>query len=114
MKIIGPFTQLLPMTNMPLKGALQDDNLPIIKNGGIVVDGGKVVETDTYTTLLEKYPKATLQTTNGNTVALPGFVDSHTHICWGGTRAMDFAMRNAGKTYMDIAREGGGIWSTVQ
>ncbi len=49
----------------------------------------------------------------GNHVCLPGFVDSHTHICFGGTRARDYAYRNAGKTYLEIAKAGGGIWDTV-
>ncbi len=46
-------------------------------------------------------------------LVLPGFVDAHTHICFGGSRAHDYAMRNAGKTYLEIAKAGGGIWDTV-
>jgi imidazolonepropionase len=46
-------------------------------------------------------------------VGLPGFVDSHTHICFGGSRANDYALRNAGKSYLEIAKGGGGIWDTV-
>ena len=45
---------------------------------------------------------------------MPAFIDAHTHICFGGNRANDFAMRNAGKTYLEIAEAGGGIWSSVQ
>ena len=40
-------------------------------------------------------------------------IDVHTHICWAGTRANDYALRLAGKTYLEIAEAGGGIWSTV-
>jgi imidazolonepropionase len=47
-------------------------------------------------------------------VALPGFIDAHTHICFAGTRAQDYALRNAGKTYLEIAEAGGGIWDSVQ
>lgn len=50
----------------------------------------------------------------GEKVALPAFIDCHTHICFGGNRANDFAMRNAGKSYLEIAESGGGIWSSVQ
>ena len=46
-------------------------------------------------------------------VCIPGFIDAHTHICFGGSRANDYAMRNAGKTYLEIAKSGGGIWDTV-
>jgi imidazolonepropionase len=45
---------------------------------------------------------------------MPGFIDCHTHIAFGGSRANDFAMRNAGSSYLEIAEAGGGIWSTVQ
>ena len=44
---------------------------------------------------------------------LPGFVDCHTHICFAGSRAKDYAMRIQGKTYLEIAKAGGGIWDSV-
>jgi imidazolonepropionase len=40
-------------------------------------------------------------------------IDAHTHICWAGSRAKDYAMRLSGKTYLEIAAAGGGIWDTV-
>ena len=113
MKLTGPFTQLLPMTDMPLKGALRDEDIPVIENGGIVSESGKIVEVGNFDDLKFKYPDADIEQIKGNAVAIPGIIDSHTHICFGGTRSKDFAMRNAGKSYLDIAREGGGIWSTV-
>ena len=42
-----------------------------------------------------------------------GLIDAHTHICFGGSRAKDYALRNSGKTYLEIAKAGGGIWDTV-
>lgn len=47
-------------------------------------------------------------------VALPGFVDSHTHALFGGSRESEFALRAEGKTYQEIAAQGGGILSSVQ
>lgn len=47
-------------------------------------------------------------------VVLPGFVDPHTHLPFGGWRAAEFAMRLAGATYLEIAAAGGGILSTVR
>ena len=44
---------------------------------------------------------------------LPGFVDCHTHLVWGGSRSAEFEMRLAGADYADIAKAGGGIMSTV-
>lgn len=45
---------------------------------------------------------------------IPGFVDSHTHIVFGGNRANEFSRRLQGATYLEIAQEGGGIQSTVK
>lgn len=47
-------------------------------------------------------------------VAIPCFVDSHTHLVWGGDRAEEFNQRLHGKTYLDIAAAGGGIKKTVR
>src|ERR1700690_1713749 len=46
-------------------------------------------------------------------VVMPGFVDPHTHLLFAGSREDEFAMRNAGATYLQIAESGGGILSTV-
>ncbi|MBO0331279.1 imidazolonepropionase [[Muricauda] lutisoli] len=109
--LIGPFTQLLPMTGLPLKGALKDEQLHIIENGGILVSEGKILKVGVFDEL--KSDDVDIQHIEGQKVCLPGFVDSHTHICFGGTRARDYAYRNAGKTYLEIAKAGGGIWDTV-
>ncbi|HEX7184411.1 MAG TPA: imidazolonepropionase [Thermoanaerobaculia bacterium] len=45
---------------------------------------------------------------------IPGFVDPHTHLPWAGMRDEEFVARLAGKTYQEIAAEGGGILSTVE
>ncbi|WP_417461672.1 imidazolonepropionase [Kordiimonas sp.] len=45
--------------------------------------------------------------------ALPGFLDCHTHIVYGGNRAREFEERLNGVSYEEIARRGGGIISTV-
>ncbi|WP_136467714.1 imidazolonepropionase [Flagellimonas onchidii] len=109
--LIGPFTQLLPMSGLPLKGALADEQLPIIENGGIVVSEGKIQKIGVFTDL--KSDGIDIHHIEGEQVCLPGLVDAHTHICFGGTRARDYAMRNAGVSYLEIAKTGGGIWDTV-
>ena len=45
---------------------------------------------------------------------LPGFVDSHTHLVFGGERAEEFSWRLQGESYMSIMQRGGGIVSTVK
>jgi imidazolonepropionase len=44
---------------------------------------------------------------------LPGLIDCHTHIVWGGDRADEFEQRLQGVSYSEIARRGGGIRATV-
>lgn len=46
-------------------------------------------------------------------VLLPGFVDSHTHLIFGGFRPDEFEWRLKGDSYMSIMERGGGIQSTV-
>ncbi len=46
-------------------------------------------------------------------VVMPGIVDSHTHIVYGGTREDEFYMKLKGKSYLEILNAGGGINATV-
>jgi len=50
----------------------------------------------------------------GGRLVIPGLVDCHTHLAFAGWRADEFAQRLAGKTYQQIAADGGGILSTVR
>lgn len=49
-----------------------------------------------------------------NKLVTPGFIDCHTHIIYAGNRANEFEMRLKGVPYQEIARQGGGILSTVK
>jgi imidazolonepropionase len=46
-------------------------------------------------------------------LVIPGLIDCHTHLAFGGWRANEFVERIQGRTYQDIAAAGGGIASTV-
>lgn len=113
MQLHGPFTQILPLTGMPLKGTLKDDQLQIIPNGGVLVENGLIVSVGDFETLRKQAPSAQINEIEGEHVLMPGFVDCHTHICFAGSRAKDYAMRIQGKTYLEIAQSGGGIWDSV-
>ncbi len=114
MKLIGPFKQVVTLANLPLRGKISDEQLEIIVDGGIVVDQNTIRKVGNFETLKTENPTIEIEQIEGEQIVLPAFVDSHTHICFGGNRANDFAMRNAGKTYLEIAESGGGIWSSVQ
>ncbi len=49
----------------------------------------------------------------GGALVTPGLIDCHTHLVYGGQRAIEFEMRLEGASYEDIALAGGGIRSTV-
>ncbi len=112
-KLIGPFKQIIPMTGLSLKGPISDNQLNIIVDGGILVEEGKIRAIGNFDDLAKNSEGIEIHELQGNHTCLPGLIDSHTHICFGGSRAKDYAMRNAGKTYLEIAKAGGGIWDTV-
>lgn len=112
--LYGPFTQLLTMDGLPLKGPLKDDQLEVIPNAGIVVEGGKILDLGNFSDLRKVHSEAEQKlNAQSEQVVLPSFIDCHTHICWGGHRVNDYAMRVAGKTYLEIGATGGGISDTV-
>lgn len=50
----------------------------------------------------------------GGALITPGLIDCHTHLVYGGDRAAEFERRLQGTSYEEIARQGGGIASTVR
>ncbi len=114
--LIGPFRQLLTMNNLPEKGKIADEQLEIIQDAGIITVNGLISRIGLYSHLEDEAQQNGFgfDFLNGDYVAMPGMIDVHTHICYGGSRAGDYAMRLSGKTYLEIASMGGGIWSTVQ
>jgi imidazolonepropionase len=115
MKLLGPFTQLLTMDGLPAKGKIADEQLEIIECAGIIADGDLIYKVGNYNILEEEAQEQgyDFDFMNGDYVAIPGMIDAHTHICYAGNRSNDYAMRLSGKSYLEIAAMGGGIWSTV-
>lgn len=50
----------------------------------------------------------------GDRLVTPGLIDCHTHLVYAGSRAREFEMRLVGASYEEIAKAGGGIFSTVR
>ncbi len=103
------------MTGIALKGPVPDNALSIVEDAGIWIENGKIRRIAKYANLRieANLQKVAITQLEGHHVCLPGFIDCHTHICYSGSRAQDYALRNAGKTYLKIAESGGGIWDTV-
>lgn len=112
-KLIGPFSEILTLSGLALNGAINDDQLEVIRGGGVIVEDGKIVATGDFEGLRLANPALPVEKIEGEQVLLPGFIDCHTHICFAGSRAKDYSLRIQGKTYLEIAKSGGGIWDSV-
>ena len=104
-----------PVGSEPLTGADQAkvrrlSRVDVLCRDGEIACVGSREEIERDVGSLEAAPR--LDAKGGTLV--PGFVDPHTHLPWAGSREEEFAQRLAGKTYMEIAAEGGGILSTVR
>jgi imidazolonepropionase len=113
MKLIGPFTQLLTMDHLNLSGPIRDKDMPLIHEGGVLVENGIIVKVGKYQDLIKGIEEESLEIIDGIKTALPGMIDAHTHICFGGSRARDYSMRIEGESYESVLAGGGGIWDTV-
>jgi imidazolonepropionase len=83
--------------------------LGILDHGAIALSGGTVrwVGHDA------ERPRAEREFDARGRLVTPGLVDCHTHAIFAGERADEFGMRAAGKSYLEIARAGGGIAATL-
>jgi len=85
--------------------------LGIVRNGAIAIEDGRVLRVGSRTELAGFRAKEVVPL--GGAWVTPGLIDCHTHLVFGGTRALEHAMRRAGATYEEIAKSGGGIASTI-
>jgi len=98
----------------PKKGTEMSD-VGIIKNGAVVIEDGIIVAVGATNEILSKFDEKNYEVIDAaNKAVLPGFVDSHTHLIFGGYRADEFSWRLRGDTYMSIMERGGGITNSVR
>ena len=95
-----------------LSSSDKDKGLGIIDNGGVAIAHGRIVAVAS-TILLERKFQAKTIVDAEEEIILPGFVDPHTHLVFGGAREGEFQNRIAGVPYMEVLRKGGGIIETV-
>ena len=103
-----------PVGTAGKRGAEMGDILHIEK-GGIIIEDGIIrwVGPDSEMPELEGHVRDEVYMDALGRAVLPGFVDSHTHLVFGGYRPEEFGWRLKGDTYMSIMERGGGIQSTV-
>jgi imidazolonepropionase len=110
--LIHSATQLLTLAGSPQRGP-ELGRLGIIADGAVLMRDEKIVAVGKTADLRAAHPHEPTLDASG-CVILPGFVDPHTHLIWGGDRAAEFEMKMAGAKYLDILAAGGGIISTVR
>jgi len=89
------------------------NELGIIEDGAVVVNNGRIVDVGKTSLIKKKYRAKETIDANGK-VVMPGFVDSHTHLIYAGTREDELSMKLKSMSYMDILKSGGGILKTVR
>ncbi len=112
-RLYGPFSQVIPLQGLPLKGSIREQDVTVIAQGGVVVRDGIIEAVGSFEMLAKDYPEAVVEEMLQPAVLLPGLIDCHTHICFAGSRSQDYDLKLQGKTYLDIARQGGGIRRSV-
>ncbi len=100
----------------PRRGEEMSD-LAVIENGSIIIRAEHIDWVGPTKDLPVHFPGVryeTLDCLGIGLVALPGFVDGHTHPIFAGTRADEYGMRARGHSYQEIAARGGGIRASVR
>lgn len=112
--LIENAAQLLTLTASD-RAVEADENLGIIANGTVAARDGRIV----WVGPASQASRNVSLFSGGKAiealgkVVMPGFIDSHTHLLFAGTREKEFDLRLRGVTYQEIAAKGGGIKSTV-
>ena len=88
--------------------------LEIIEDGAVLIRGGRIAAVGSSADVERQAGNEARRIDASGRVVMPGFVDSHTHPVWAGTRADEYEMRAQGLTYQQIAQAGGGIRSSVR
>jgi len=84
----------------------------LIENGAVVISADRIKWVGAEKELPDEYAGLQGKNLEGRLVT-PALIDCHTHLVYGGSRATEFELRLNGASYEEIARNGGGILSTV-
>jgi imidazolonepropionase len=117
--IIKNAAELVTCSGFTAKKGKAMSDLGIIADGALVIEQGRISRVGPTAQVLAELSAsgrnlAAFETIDASGKAvLPGFVDSHTHLVFGGFRAEEYVWRLKGDSYMEILRRGGGILRTV-
>lgn len=99
--------------NRPRTGDEMND-LALVPNGAVAVANGDIVDIGDSQEMERLHASASQKIDAYGRLVMPGFVDPHTHLVFGGSREHEMARKAAGESYLDILKSGGGINSTVR
>lgn len=115
-RLIVHCRELVTLCDGPATGARRGAAmaaLGVIEDGAVAVHDGRIVAVGTTDALARDYT-AKEEVDLSGFVVLPGFVDCHTHPVFAATREGEFHQRCQGADYMAIAKQGGGILSSMR
>ncbi|OPL09233.1 MAG: imidazolonepropionase [delta proteobacterium ML8_F1] len=112
--IIKDAAQVVTVSGFESKKGARMRDIGVIPGGSVVIEGETILSVGDFDTIsrglvLEDYH---IIDARGKTVT-PGFVDSHTHVIFGGYRADEYNWRLRGDSYVQIMNRGGGIVKSV-
>ena len=84
----------------------------LIENGAVVISADRIKWVGAEKELPDEFAGLQGKNLEGRLIT-PALIDCHTHLVYGGSRATEFELRLNGASYEEIARNGGGILSTV-
>jgi imidazolonepropionase len=117
MLLLRNIAQVITLSGAPaprVNASMSD--LGIIENGAVLIHGDRIVWVGHAKDIPVRDPGTRYQTLDGvglDLIALPGFVDSHTHPISAGMRAEDYDLRIQGRSCEEIAAAGGGISANI-
>src|SRR5262252_4080427 len=113
--LISGASQLLTLRGPGPRRGDSLSNLELIEDGMLLVRDGAIAAAGRRSQV-EALPEARAaeKIDVGGRVALPGFVDSHTHLVHAASRAEEYELKIQGASYEEIARKGGGILNSVK
>ncbi len=112
--ILKNASELVTCSGFERKIGKDMNNIHVIKDGAVVIKDGIITKVGKTNEVLNGFDTTEYKVIDctGKTVT-PGFVDSHTHLVFGGYRDEEFSWRLRGDSYVSIMERGGGIVKTV-
>jgi imidazolonepropionase len=118
--IIKNAAEVVTCSGFAAKKGREMADLKIINDGAVLIKDGVIEAVGQSRDIEKQLKKDSVDQSDFDIIdasgkaVLPGFVDSHTHLVFGGYRAEEFAWRLRGDSYMQIMQRGGGIVNTVE